>query len=142
MMGLAWTNQLSVGNAIIDSEHQVLLNMVNDVERAIRKSDCFALSQAFKLLENWLCIHFANEEKIAQAINFPFDRHKLAQQFSLKELQYMKEELAAKDGLWSERAMEHYSNFLKNWVVDDHIVKFDMLMKSALQKHPYDFLPG
>lgn len=141
-MGLAWTNQLSVGNAIIDSEHQVLLGMVNEVERAIRKSDSLALSQAFKLLENWLRIHFENEEKIAQAIDFPFDRHKLAQQFSLKELHCMRDELESKGGLWSERAIEHYSQFLESWIIDEHIIKFDLLMKSALQKHPYDFLPG
>lgn len=140
MMELVWTDQLSVGNARIDSEHINLINMVDSVVNTIRSRESSALSQAFKMLEYRLCVHFADEEKIAQAINFPFSQHKQAQKYTLKELQHLRDELASKDGSWSESAVEHYANFLKNWIVDEHIIKFDMQMKPALQKHPYDFL--
>lgn len=142
MVDLVWTDELSVGNAIIDSEHRNLLNMVSGLVHAIKTRDNPALRQAFKMLEDWLCAHFANEEKIAQAIDFPFPRAKQAQQYSLKELQHLRDELIAKDGSWSESATEHYANYLKNWIVDEHIVKLDMQMKPVLQKYPYNFLPG
>lgn len=141
-MELAWTNQMSIGNAAIDSDHRNLLNMVDNVVHAIRRRESSALSQAFKTLEEWLCTHFANEEKIARAIDLPFDQHKRAQQYSLKELQNLRDELAAKEGSWSEIASEHYANFLNNWIIDEHIAKLDMPMKPALQKYPYDFMPG
>ena len=116
--------------------------MVDSVVHAIRAREKSALLLAFKMLEDWLCVHFANEEKIAQAINFPFLQQRQLHQYALKELHHLRDELSAKDGSWSESAAEHYARFLKNWIVDEHIVRFDMPMKPALQKYPYDFLPG
>lgn len=140
-MELAWTERLSVGNAVIDSEHKILLDMINDVEQAIRRRDSVALPQVFKQLENCVRIHFANEETIARAIDFPFSHNKLEHQYVQKELQLMKEELMARNGMWSESAAEHYSYFLSEWMVE-HILKEDMLMKPLLQTYPYDFKPA
>jgi len=141
MMGLAWTKQLSVGNVIIDSEHKYLIGIVNNARRAIMARDSFMLSQEFERLENWLCVHFANEEKIARVVNFDFSEHKLAQQYSLKELQRLRDELAANDGAWCESDVKHYSNSLGDWMIDGHIIKSNMLMKPALQNYAYTFWP-
>ncbi len=141
-MSLIWTKKLSIGNAIIDAEHRNLISMVNGVSHEIKIRDGSALSQAFKLLDNWLCVHFVNEEKIAQAINFHFAQHKLAQQHSLKELRCMKNELVAKDGVWSDSAVAHFTRSLRNWMIDEHIIKLDMLMKPALQNYDYNFWPN
>ena len=140
-MELVWTNELSVGNAHIDEEHRKLLSMINNVKHEIKTRNSSALPQAFKLLENWLYAHFANEEKIAQAINFPFDQHKLAQQHSLRELQHLRDELVTKDGIWSDGAAHHFIRSLRNWAVNEHIIKLDMRMKPALQNYAYNFLP-
>lgn len=141
-MGLVWTRRLSVGNAVIDSEHRNLISMTRDVRCEIRWGDAVSILQAIDLLESWLRIHFANEEKIAQAIRFPFDRHRKAQQRLLKEFQKMRKELAAKNAPWSDGAIKYFSRHMKNWIIDTHIVGWDMRMKSALQTHGYDFLPG
>ena len=141
-MKLVWNGELSVGNAIIDAEHRNLICMVNDVMHGIRTRNRAALPQAFRMLEHWLHTHFANEEKIAQAVKFSFEQHKLAQQHALKELQYMRDELVAKNGLWSDSAADHFIRSLKSWVIDEHIIKLDMLMKPMLQIHGYNFLPG
>ena len=142
MMNLKWAKKLSVGNEIIDAEHRDLIGMVNGVTRAMGARDCHALAQAFELLEGWLYVHFANEEKIAQAVNFDFSNHKPAQQYSLKELQHMRDELIAKNGLWSDDAVDHFTLSLKNWVIDGHIINLDMLMKPALQAYDYEFRPS
>lgn len=140
-MGLVWTKELSVGNAIIDAEHRNLMDMVNEARHGIKIRDGSALYQTFKLLENWLCVHFVNEGKIARAVKFPFDQHKLVQQHSLKELQHMRDELLAKDGIWSDGAANHFNHSLKNWMIDRHIIKLDMLMKPTLQNYDYNFWP-
>lgn len=139
MMG-AWVNELSVGNAVIDIDHKMLIVMVNGVEAMIRARDSFALPQALEQLENNLNAHFAREEKIAQAINFPFGKNKMEHQYVLKEFQNMKDELIAKDGIWSDGAAEHFSHFLSDWITD-HVLNEDMLMKPVLQTYPYDFDP-
>ena len=140
-MELAWTKQLSVGNAVIDSEHKYLIGIVNSARRAIMARDSFMLSQEFERLENWLCVHFANEEKIARVVNFDFSEHKLGQQYSLKELQRLRDEWAANDGTWCESEVERYSNSLADWMIDGHIIKSNMLMKPALQAYAYTFWP-
>lgn len=140
-MEFVWTKQLSVGNAVIDSDHKNLIAVVNGIERAISAKDHSVISQAFELLEGWLCVHFANEEKIARAVNFNFLQYRQAQQYSLKELQHLRDDLVAKKGIWSESATKHYSNFLRRWMTE-HIVKVDMPMKPMLQAHDYNFWPG
>ena len=135
-----WTDDLSVGNASIDADHKKLIVMVNGLETMIKARDNFALPQALEQFEHHLYMHFLNEEKIAQAVNFPFGKNKLEHQYVLKEFQHMKDELIAKNGIWSDGAAEHYSHFLSDWITD-HVVKEDMLMKPVLQTYPYDFKP-
>lgn len=139
-MELAWTDDLSVGNSMIDADHKILLDMVNGVVHAIEMSDCSALSQASELLENRLRIHFAHEENIARAVKFPFAKHKLAQHYFLKELDLLIDELEARNCVFCEDAAEHYSNSLSGLLLD-HITKKDMLMKPVLQSYPYHFSP-
>ena len=141
-MKLAWTKQLSVGNAVIDSDHKNLIGMVNNVRNAIRSRNSIYLPQAFWQLEHWLCVHYANEERIAQAVNFDFSGHKQDQQYELVELQHLRDELVAKGGIWSDGAVKHFTDFLKNLMIDDHIVKRDMLMKPTLQAYDYETLSG
>ncbi len=137
-MALTWTEQLSVGNATLDSEHQNLIGMINSVEHALRTGNETALSRAFKLLTDCVRLHFMNEEKIAQAVEFPVEHHKRTHQYLLKELQYIREELEAKSGMWSEGAVEHFSRILGNWLMD-HLSREDVLLKPVLQSRSYDF---
>jgi hemerythrin len=131
---------MSVGNEAIDSEHKTLINMVNDIERAIRARDAAALLQAFKLFEVSVHLHFRNEARIAQAIGYPFEEHKLEHQYVLNEIQIMKKELVSNEGKWSESSAEHYYGFLSEWTTM-HIGEDDMRMKEILDTYPYDFRP-
>lgn len=139
-MDLLWTERLSVGNEMIDSEHKVLLEMINEAERAIRARDSVALPEIFKRLEACVRIHFANEEAIARAVNFPFVQNSLEHQYVMREFQHMMHDLMSRNGMWSESAAEHYSYFLGEWMVE-HILKEDMLMKPVLLTYPYEFKP-
>lgn len=141
-MELKWNKDMSIGNAIIDAEHRNLIRMVNDVIRGIRTRNIPSLLDAFELLEGWLHSHAANEETLARAVDFPFEEHKLAQQHALKELQYLRDELAGKNGLWSDSATGHFIERLKSWMLDEHIANLDMRMKPALEAHDYHFWPN
>lgn len=140
-MDFAWTEQLSVGNVVIDSEHKSLISRINDLTRAIKSRNSFDIAQAFKLLEHGLCLHFINEEKIARAVKFDFSYHELAQQYELNELRFLKGLLSSKKCLWFDDAIEHFTLFLKNWMFDYHINGLDMRMKPVLLTYPYDFKP-
>ena len=140
-MGLAWTEHLSVGNEIIDSDHKKLIVMVDAAEDMINKRDVFALSQAFDQVEHWLGVNFSDEEKIAQAVKFPFTQHKLKHESMLKVLYFMRQVIAGKDGVWDEDTAENYAEILSDWLTA-HILMEDMLMKPVLQNYPYDFKPA
>jgi len=137
-MIMEWTEQLSVGNEAIDSEHRGLISLANDVARAIEARSSSGLTLAFEQLERRLCLHFASEQKIAQMIGFDFSHHALAQQYMLNELRFLKGLLDAKNCLWFDGAVAHFTRFLKNWMIDNHIVRLDMRMKPVLQTYPYD----
>lgn len=142
MMRLKWTKQLSVGNSVIDSEHKNLISITNNVRRAIKARNSSTLSQELEHLEDWLYVHFANEGKIAQTVNFDFSQHKLAQQCWLKELWFLRDELVGKNGLWSDDEIKRFSLFLSDWMIDGHIISLDMSMKPVLQTYDYNLLPG
>ncbi|OGS99396.1 MAG: hypothetical protein A3F73_00840 [Gallionellales bacterium RIFCSPLOWO2_12_FULL_59_22] len=135
-----WVDDLSVGNAAIDADHQKLIVMVNEVEAMIRARCGKALPQALEQLEQHLQIHFVREEKIARAVNFPFGANRMGHEYVLKEFQHMKNELIAREGIWSDGAAEHYSHFLSDWITD-HVLNEDMLLKPVLQTYPYGFDP-
>ena len=139
-MGLAWTEHLTVGNAIIDSYHKRLITMINGAEYMIKKRDGFALVEAFGQIEHWLRVHFVSEENIAKAVNFPFAQHNLEHESVLKALHLIRDTIANKNGVWDEDMAKHYSEFLVDWLTN-HILMEDMLMKPVLQTHPYDFNP-
>jgi hemerythrin len=137
-MALAWSNELSVGNAIIDSEHKNLLVMVNNIEQLLKAKDTSNLSHELELLENWLCTHFENEEKIAQAVGFDFTKNKLEHQNLLKELHRIIDELKAMNGIWSEKTAKKHFQYLCDWLTG-HVIEEDMLMKPVLQTREYHF---
>ncbi|HEX5362768.1 MAG TPA: hemerythrin family protein [Gallionella sp.] len=143
-MGLSWNKQLSIANTIVDSEHKHLISLTNQVERAMKTAmelrNDTPLQQAFEQLENELQHHFRNEEKIAHAINFPFDQHLQAQHHMLMELRYLRAELLTKDCIWTDAALQHFAQFLQEWMIE-HITQADMPMKSTLQGYDYNFWP-
>ncbi|MDP2143231.1 MAG: hemerythrin domain-containing protein [Gallionella sp.] len=139
-MELQWSDSLSVGNALMDSDHRNLFGMIGTVDHALRSGNPQILSQAFQRLVVCVGIHFANEERLAQAIDLPFDNHKRLNLYLQQELEYMRSELDAKDGLWSESAVEHFSHSLRNWMAA-HLGRDERLLKPVLSAQPYDLRP-
>ena len=126
---------------MLDAGHKKLIGTINSIEYAIETKDSHALLQALKLFMACVHAHFSNEERFAQAVDFHFDQHKLDHHHLQRELQHTGNELEAKNGIWSEYVMDHYPQFLREWLIG-HITKEDMLMKPALQAYPYDFKPA
>lgn len=137
---LTWSRAMSVGNKTIDAEHEKIIRLVNEVERAIRSREAGALSRVFARFEEAVATHFKNEARIAEAIDYPFDDHRLEHQYVLGEFQTMKTDLVSKNGRWSESAAEYYYSFLSEWATA-HIGVDDMRLKAKLEKLPYDFMP-
>lgn len=139
-MAWEWTEDLSVGNAMLDSDHKNLIGMMRTVEHALRSGDGLILSQAFHRLLNGVGIHCVNEENLALALGLPVEQYKKSNRAQQNELEHMRIELEAKSGIWSEGTVEHFSKSLKNWL-GEHIGRDGEALKSALSAHPYHFKP-
>jgi hemerythrin-like metal-binding protein len=144
-MILIWKEHLSVGNAMLDSEHKNLIGMINGLEYKIDHNDVSALLKAIELFKHSARAHFANEARFAQALGLDFEQHDLAHQYLLKELHTTFDELASRaampDDTWCKYAMEHYPKLLRDWFIE-HITGEDMKMKPVLQSYPCDFKPA
>lgn len=139
-MGISWAEHLSVGNETIDSDHKNLIVVVNRVQHAIATGDHAALSESFELLETYMIIHFKNEERIAEAVNFPFAHNKMEHLQLINELNSMRNILESINGKWPDHMVKMYSHYLSDWMLN-HIIKEDMQLKPVLQTYPYDFKP-
>lgn len=143
-MCMLWKKQLSVGNSIVDSGHKHLIALANDIELAMKTAmdtrDGQPLKQSFEQMEKELHHHFDNDEKIAVALGLPLEPCRQAQRHMLDDLRFLKAELMAKDCIWTEAALRHFSEFLED-LITEHITLKDMPMKAALQAYDYNFWP-
>ncbi|MBI5439199.1 MAG: hypothetical protein HY936_09690 [Nitrosomonadales bacterium] len=124
-MDISWTKQAGDGNAAIGSDRDTLISLVNDVKRMIESRDSAALSVSFELLEVWLAAHFKDEEKKARATDIDFSSRKFEQQYELNELGFLRDGLAARNGVWSDVEAKLDIQFLSNWLIE-HIANGDL----------------
>lgn len=141
MADMIWEKRLSVGNLVIDSGHQNLIGMINNLEHAINQKDDSRLLRVFERLCDVAHLHFRDEESIMQAVRFPFVPHKLEHQYLLGELRNTLDRLAAGKDAGAEHPMDHYPDFLRNWLVS-HVNNGVATLKPVLQAYPYDFMPA
>ena len=140
-MSLVWREQMSVGNDVIDADHKYLIQLINQVERSLDIKNRNELSVALDCLSEYSHKHFAQEEKIAHAAGYTqTPRLNQSHESLIKQLDRVKQEIGEMGQEWSATAAEHFTNLLRNWLVD-HVIKEDLLMKPTLQKHPPGFDP-
>lgn len=139
-MELTWTNELSVGNRVIDYAHKEVLRIINRIVHSVVAGDVADLSEAFQLLEKSLCICFITEENIAQALGFDFTKHRQAHQSLLNEFRRIKFELMAKNGKWSKFEEKCYVDSLSYCLIK-HVKEDGKPLKIVLETNFYDFYP-
>ena len=64
MNAVSWSSQYSVGIATIDSEHQKLIALINDLHAAMKEGGEAAMGKILDGLAAYTVSHFANEEKL------------------------------------------------------------------------------
>lgn len=140
-MELIWTNNLRMGNRVIDHAHKELLSIVNRIARSISAGDVADLSEAFKLLEKNLCAYFVVEGNIAQTLNSDFTQHRLAHQSLLNEVRRIKDGLMTNNGKCSKFEEICYVNSL-GYCLIRHIKEECKPLKTVLRRNTYNFNPA
>jgi len=137
-MSLAWREQLSVGNDVIDSDHKQLIEIINLVERSLVVMNRSELTIALGSLSQYSKAHFAREEKIARAAGYMQVPHlHQSHEALLIKLEQVKQEIGEE---WTAAAVEHFTVLLRDWLIN-HVIKEDLLMKPLLKKQSPAFNP-
>lgn len=137
-MALEWREQLSVGNDLIDADHKYLIEIINLAEQGLKSHNRGVLTGALDNLERYSIMHFAREETIATAAGYPQAEYlHTSHEALMTTLAEIKVEIGDE---WAASSVEHFSSFLRTWLID-HVIKQDLLMKPFLKKFSPRFDP-
>ncbi len=138
-MALQWRDEMSVFNRAIDTDHQYLIEIVNRIEQSLKTRNRNELTKQLGNLTQYAQVHFEREERIALAAGYTQVPSLSKSHLSLmSRLNQVRAEFDDAGESWSSEAAEHFTLFLRNWLID-HVIKEDLLMKPALQKFPNTF---
>ena len=140
-MSLIWRDQLSVENNIIDSDHKYLIEIINKAEQCLHEKNRSELGVILEDLSDYAKVHFEREERIAAIVGYTQVPHlNQSHQELLKQLDHIRGEIDAMGNEWSPEAIDHFTKFLHDWLIN-HVIKEDLLMKPVLQQFSPNFDP-
>jgi hemerythrin-like metal-binding protein len=122
---LAWSDKLSVGIPEIDSDHRVLVELINLVDTSDPVPEAYSvIGTVLAALADYTEYHFAREEAMHRAVNYPgsADHHASHQLLKRQVLHYQGLYQAAPDGI----DVHELFGFLQRWLIE-HILHEDML---------------
>jgi len=117
-----WTNEFSIGIPHIDSQHQKLVEMVNNLHAAMLKGQAKdALGKLLDELKNYTVYHFASEEKVQQECNYPgYQAHKILHDKLTEQVVEFQNKFKSGNATISSDLL----GFLKDWLIN-HIQRED-----------------
>jgi hemerythrin-like metal-binding protein len=124
-----WRAQYSVGIASIDSEHQKLIGMINELHAAMQAGHGKdVIGKTLDGLAAYTVSHFSREEQLMQQHRFPgFVRHKAEHDKAIKQVEGMQQNFRRGAGVSVE-----VLTFLVNWLIG-HIVGMDKQYTALMQ---------
>lgn len=123
---MVWKDDYSVGNAVLDSQHRELMELVN------RLDGDEPLSLLLEELARYAAIHFRTEEKLLQAVGYPdLDQQK----FQHKAFRAWLDRTLADWDSGGERlvASRDLKAYLRVWIAN-HLQVYDAAFKPWLKK--------
>lgn len=132
---IKWSDDFSVNNKSIDSEHQSLFNALNQFYEGIRNN---ASKESMELLLSKLIeyarVHFKNEEVYMKQLGFPgLESHALEHEAFIKKA----EEFSSKFKEGKLLLSVEVTNFIKDWITN-HIKKQDKQYSAFVEKRGAD----
>ncbi len=130
-MDLHWRQQLSVGNDLIDADHQYLIELINLIAASLKSKDSAALSSGVEKLSGYARSHFSREEVLATAAGYPnVAKLNLSHKALIESLASIRQQIGEQ---WTDAVGDRMAAFLRDWLVN-HVIKEDMLMKPYLSQ--------
>jgi hemerythrin len=122
MSYIEWSDKYSVGNDMVDTQHQKLMDIINRYHDALEaKRPRTELVKIFDEVADYAIYHFRDEEALMERIQFPkMARHKVIHKQLIEQIGKLRAELVS--GVAEIEQQIRF--FLKNWLTA-HIVGID-----------------
>lgn len=125
---IVWKNEFSVGNELMDEQHQVLFSLINDFFHADSKQKVLTI---FNSLSEYVEVHFSEEESLMKEVNYPkFSAHVKQHKILRDKLKLLRGKLGDFDPVSYNRI----GIFLYSWLAK-HILKSDMDYKKFVEEN-------
>ena len=130
-MLIEWDASFSVGNELIDNDHETLVGIVNKLDAAVGNSHGpDVISEILSELSDYVGYHFEHEEQFMRRHHYPESDEHIQQHADLiKGLDTLVYEFELKPSSVSADTLE----FLKHWLVD-HVIGSDMKLGHFLRR--------
>jgi hemerythrin len=121
-MLIQWTQELSVGNEKIDSEHQRWIEILNDFYNGLKSGQPKEkLNDLILAMLDYTKYHFKSEEEYMASVGFPgIEEHKNLHQEYVDKITVFYEKIKSNKMILSIEV----TNFLKSWLIN-HIKGVD-----------------
>lgn len=130
-MTLQWTEELAVGYPAIDNQHKELINRFNQfLDACHQHKGKVQLGELFSFLDNYVVLHFREEEKLMELHQYPDLRtHRKQHQEFTRRLEELRSELAQEGSTIS--VLIHTNKALLYWL-STHIKQVDVALGKYL----------
>jgi hemerythrin-like metal-binding protein len=134
---MKWTEDLSVGIEEIDEQHKELISRINDLVDSVRQHVCkYKIGDVIKFLEEYIVVHFGDEEGLMQKYGYPdYKAHKAQHEYFMREFAELKKELEKLEGGKKRGSYDlsvETNRIVVDWILD-HIAKVDKRLGAHLQ---------
>lgn len=130
-----WSESMSVGVALLDSDHKALIETINQLHRAVEdRREAEFLDQIFDDLVNYVEHHFAREERVMQACGYPGAAdHRVEHLRFAQDMHYTRDRYFRGEETDIGRELLDY---LKDWL-NQHILIDDMAYRPYAEGRPH-----
>jgi len=120
---IEWTDELSVGIASIDKQHQILIKLINSLNTAMATGQPnIAIADILVCLTDYTRVHFSYEESLLEKYGYKETKnHQRQHRELIEQIAALKERFQS--DLSGSIGIE-IMQFLKNWLTH-HIMKTD-----------------
>ncbi len=133
---MTWTSAMSVGVPELDEDHRVLIRIINQLADSRESGDPAAiLRQCLYSLLRYAEFHFAREEKVMAACDFPgFTHHKEEHRAFTAHMKDLAEALDHDEPPVAEIVNQDLLYYLKDWL-NHHILIEDMSYRKLAESN-------
>ena len=119
-----WSETMSVGVPVLDSDHRALIDLINSLHKGLQLDDeSTKLDAVFEQLVAYVDYHFAREERVMEACGYPATEAHREEHLKLaQEMHYIRDRYI-KGG--ESQIGQELLDFLKEWL-NHHILIQDM----------------